>query len=65
MKRSVIALMTAACALMQASSELQAQTPDERSALKFGPHSDAHGGGCCCVGCAGPVATPSEITEKS
>lgn len=64
MKRSVIALMTAACALMQASSELQAQTPDE-PALKSGPHSDAHGGGCCCVGCAGPVATPSEITEKS
>jgi hypothetical protein len=65
MKRLVFALIAATCTLIQTSSELQAQTPDERAALKPGPHTDAHGGGCCCLGCSGPVPTPSEIIEKA
>lgn len=64
MKRRVITLMAAACALVQASSEVQAQTADERAAVKPGPQNNTHGGGCCCSGCAGPLPMPIETPEK-
>lgn len=65
MKRTLITLIAAACALMQTAPTYNAQTKAGAAPAKPGPQTKTHGGGCCCAGCAAPVTAPLEFHEKA
>lgn len=65
MKRNLVTLITAICALIQVAPEAKTQAIEEASAAKPGPQTKTHGGVCCCAGCAAPVTAPLEFHEKA